>query len=99
MAAISFTLLFATNGILAFISSGRRTYEAKVSTILRTTRDVPLVDRSMHRHLDEDVEEEQMGVVQIHDKDRDGKSPLPSYLGGAEIQDDAEEMDLREARR
>jgi hypothetical protein len=108
--AIFFTLLCVSNGILAFISSGRGTYETKFSTILRTTRDVPLVDRSKKQHHpDEGAGEERMGVVQIHDKDRDGKSPLPSYIGRAEImiaqneyyriQDDVEEMELREAHR
>ncbi|KAI7975114.1 hypothetical protein EIK77_002137 [Talaromyces pinophilus] len=106
--AISFTLLCVSNGILAFISSGGRTYETKFSTILRTTRDVPLVDRSKQHHRDEGAEEEGQ-LVQIDDKDRDGKSPLPSYLGRAEIMiaqneysrihGSAEEMELREAHR
>lgn len=108
--AISFTLLCVGNGILAFISSGRRTYESKFSTILRTTRDVPLVDRSKQRHPEKDAETEaQRGFVHIHDDDRDGKSPLPSYLGRAEImvapndynsiQDDVEETEPREDHR
>lgn len=108
--AISFTLLCVSNGILAFISSGGRTFETKFSTILRTTRDVPLVDRSKQHHRDEGAEEEgQTGLVRIDDKDRDGKSPLPSYLGRAEIiiaqnqysriQGNAEEMEWREAHR
>lgn len=107
--AIFFTLLCVSNGTLAFISSGGRTYETKFSTILRTTRDVPLVDRSKQLHPGEGAEEEQMGLVQIDDKDRDGKSPLPLYLGKAEImiaqneyhriQDDTEEMELRGAHR
>ncbi|KUL85145.1 hypothetical protein ZTR_06230 [Talaromyces verruculosus] len=108
--AISFTLLCVSNGILAFISSGGRTYETKFSTILRTTRDVPLIDRLKQHHRDEGAEEEeQTGLVRIDDKDRDGKSPLPSYLGRAEIMiaqneysrihGNAEEMELREAHR
>lgn len=72
---IFLTLLCVLNGIIAFIANGRRTFDTKFSTILRTTRDVPLIDKSG----------EKMEYVQIHDEDRDGKSPLPPYLSRAEI--------------
>lgn len=72
---IFLTLLCVINGIIAFIANGRRTFDTKFSTILRTTRDVPLIDRT----------DEKMEYVQIHDEDRDGKSPLPPYLKRAEI--------------
>ncbi|OKL59585.1 hypothetical protein UA08_05353 [Talaromyces atroroseus] len=98
---IFFTLLCVVSGVLAFIANGERTYNTKFSTILRTTRDAPLVDRPKQQHEDEQIE-----IVQIHAEDLDGKSPLPPYLARAEIlmaqneyhriQDGVEDIELGE---
>lgn len=72
---IFLTLLCAINGIIAFIENWRRTFDTNFSTILRTARDVLLIDKT----------DEKMEYVQTHNHDRDGKTPLPPYLKRAEI--------------
>lgn len=60
VSAYSSTLLCVINCLVAFIANGRRTFDTKFSTILRTTRDLPLMDRT-----DEEIE-----YVLIHDEEK-----------------------------